>query len=92
MGNNLLVVGIVEDALYEICYLYHHVFLGATCGDGWCAQTDTTGLEGATLIEGYHVLVDGDIGSHKYKFCHLTCEIGILAAKIHQHGVVVGTT
>ncbi len=48
LGNNLLVVGIVEDALYEICYLYHHVFLGATCGDGWCAQTDTTGLEGAT--------------------------------------------
>ena len=91
-GDDGLVLGVVEDALYEFGNLDHEVFFGSAGGDGRCAKTYARGLECAAAVEGYHVFVDCDVGCYEGVLGDLTCEVGILGTQVYKHRVVVGAT
>ena len=81
----------IEHVLNERSDEMHQIFFRATGGDGCCAKAQARGEERTARVERHHVFVGCDVGRNQRFLCHLTRELGIFAAQIHQHRVVVGS-
>ena len=87
----MVVFRVVENGFNHFGNQQHEVFLRTTSRHGWSTKTNTAGLESRTSIEWHHVLVGCDVSSHESLLCHLTRQVRILRAEVHQHRVVVCT-
>ena len=87
----MFVVYVGQNGFNHLGNFEHQVFLGTTGCDGRSTQTDAGSLESRAAVKRNHVFVYGDVGRYQRFLGNLTGQIGIFAAQVHQHGVVVRT-
>ena len=68
-------VGRLQHAVYQLHNLQHVLFLEAAGSDGRRANAKAGGGEGATAVEGHHVLVHGNIGTDQFFLCDAACQV-----------------
>ena len=69
---------------------FHVLFLEAAGGEGGGADADAGGFHGFAGVVGHHVFVDDDAGGLKPEFDGGAGEVGVFAAEVDEHEVVVG--